>query len=922
MRRPTSALLALLLLTSLAAAPRAQSPQAVDRSLIEQFATGDDDARLAWLRAHADIGSAALRQGLQQLATAQRTAGDLAAVARTYQAMVFVAQHERDVTAEITALLGLGALEGTRSDFAKATEYLDRALNLSVSTKYLAGQQQALNSRGTIRRRVGDYDGAFQSHFASLELARQMNDPLAIARVYNNIGIDYNETGLGARAIEYYSQSLALKEQNNATPLERTTTLSNMGGVYAGQGDYPTAIEYFRRAFSTIEPTGQVDPIATVTSNLAQLYSSMYDYPTARRYASQARTLAEKVEDPSRVATALYLMAEMDRDEGKLDEAEAGHRRALELREASGDRLGLVESLTEMAILSSTLKRSDEALAFGQRAVQLATESRLINQLWKAEVVVGQAHASQGHDDEARQWYQRAIENIEHLRQLAAGGEQSRQQYMAERIGPYYGLAALDVKAGRPFQALADIDRARARALVDILSNGRMPVAGASESERAEEARLTQMINAAAGAADAEARRREPDAKRIAALDATLSQSRLERDRLWARLYARAPALQFARGNTGDITGERVAQLLPAGTALVTFVLDGDTPWVYLATGASGQPRVRAVPLTTSTSALQALGDRFARQIAARDLGFSGTARQLYSALFGGIDAELASAKQVILIPDGALWQVPFQALQTPRGRFFIEEHAVSYTPSIAALAALEERRRTRTAPAPFLVALGDPALANAADVAGANAQRSTPIVRLPEAAREVRSLGQLYGRARSAVLIDRDASESALRQLVGRASVLHVATHGILDDINPMYSRLLLTPGSGDATNHLADGRVEAWEMLDMNITADVAVLSACQTAKGGVGFGEGVIGLSWSLFAAGASTAVVSQWEVDSANTTNLMIAFHRELLKAQSRAGSAPGALRQAAMTLINQPASRHPFYWAGFISVGAR
>jgi len=117
-------------------------------------------------------------------------------------------------------------------------------------------------------------------------------------------------------------------------------------------------------------------------------------------------------------------------------------------------------------------------------------------------------------------------------------------------------------------------------------------------------------------------------------------------------------------------------------------------------------------------------------------------------------------------------------------------------------------------------------------------------------------------------------------------------------------------------------DGRLEAWELLDLDINADVAVLSACQTASGLIGGGEGVVGHSWALFAAGASTAVVSQWEVDSASTTSLMLDFHQRLLDRKPGVTTTSDALRQAAVHLMKDPRFRHPFYWAGFIVMGAR
>ncbi|MBP8274632.1 MAG: CHAT domain-containing protein, partial [Acidobacteria bacterium] len=403
---------------------------------------------------------------------------------------------------------------------------------------------------------------------------------------------------------------------------------------------------------------------------------------------------------------------------------------------------------------------------------------------------------------------------------------------------------------------------------------------------------------------------------------------RITRDAYLGELYNAQPELKFARGNTPELTRERLAAVLTPGTAIVTFVFEHRHAWVYVATrGADGAPRVTTMALTLPSGQLISLAERFAEQIAARDLGFADNARALYDGLLGDADSLLAGVSHVIVIPDGPLWQVPFQALRTPRGKFMIEEHAVSYTPSIAALSALDARRERRSAAAPYLLALGDPdtAISTPPATPGAASARGGS-QRLPEAAREVRSLGQLYGASKSAIFVAADARESILREQVARASVLHVATHGVLDDRNPMYSHLLLSPGdkSGkiDPGEHTTDGRLEAWEVLDMGITADLAVLSACKTARGGNAWGEGVIGLSWSLFASGASTTVVSQWEVDSSSTTALMIAFHRRRLSTGAKAGGVPEALRQAALELLKNPAHRHPFYWAGFISIGAK
>jgi len=306
------------------------------------------------------------------------------------------------------------------------------------------------------------------------------------------------------------------------------------------------------------------------------------------------------------------------------------------------------------------------------------------------------------------------------------------------------------------------------------------------------------------------------------------------------------------------------------------------------------------IPVTRDDIASRARA--FNAQLARRDLGFTPAARALYDTLLGAADARLRAAARLVIVPDGALWDVPFQALVTPRGGFLIEERVVSYSPSVTTLARLEERRRARASGDARLVAIGNPA--------------GVPRT-LPEAAREVRSIAAMYGRD-SRLFVGADATEERLRQTAPGADVLHVATHGELAPSSPMYSYVAL--GRTGDVDLSRDGRVEAWELANMPLKARLVVLSACETALGSSGAGEGVVGLSWSLFAAGAATTAVSLWRVDSASTTELMLAFHRALLDRRRAAGPAD-AMQTAAKTLLASPRYRHPFYWAGFVVIGA-
>src|SRR4029078_1361364 len=144
-----------------------------------------------------------------------------------------------------------------------------------------------------------------------------------------------------------------------------------------------------------------------------------------------------------------------------------------------------------------------------------------------------------------------------------------------------------------------------------------------------------------------------------------------------------------------------------------------------------------------------------------------------------------------------------------------------------------------------------------------------------------------------------------------GHASILHFTTHGTLNNAAPMYSYLTLAEGGPKD-----DGLLEAWELMQLDLKADLAVLSACETARGRIGGGEGVIGLSWGLVLAGSPTTVVRQSKGESSSTTELMMAFHRNLKTGASKSES----MRQAALKLIADKKYHHPYYWSGFIVVG--
>lgn len=922
MRAAATALLVLLLVAPARTqeSNRAQTPPAVDRALVIRFVEAGEAQRRTLITDHPEILSAPFRESLAVLGNAQKNNGDLDAAEICFRALLFVALEHHFEPSEAIAYNNLGSVYGIRGDLDTAADFLRRAMAIGERTNNIKDVQAAWGNLGIIQRKRGDLDLAEASMRRALAMAQSNNDKGLEAKTLNNLGLVYRDRGDAASAQKYYLLSLKLKEEINAPPREMGTTLTNLGGIFDDQGDYAQALHYYMRGYDLMMGAGVPDAsIGPTLNNLGHLYSQLGRNDEAREFYTRALAATEKAGERGIQGTLLYNFGTLAEAEKNFDESESLQLRALALREEVGDRRALAESLSGLAHLMDARSRPAEGLPFALRAVSLAEQSGLLNELWKAQFAEAHLRDVMGDAAGAAAAYAASIATIEKIRSAAAGGDAGRRDYLAELVGPYYGLATLKAKNGDGWGALQVMEQSRARALIDIVTSGRQATRNMTPAQRERERAILQTITVVSDAVDTESRKSRPNAAKLKDLQAQLSKARVDHDVVTAELYAQSPDLGFARGVAPAITRDDLAALLSPSVAVVSYVFDRDAVWAYIVRRRDSGVEVTTKRLSADRIELRHKSETFAKQIAARDLGFGALAHELYASLIRPIEPSIAGASHLIVIPDGPLWSVPFQALMSGRGRFLIEDHALSYTPSLSALDVLERRRASRPVRAPFVLALGDPAVSSA----GAASSRSDG-GRLPEAAREVQEVGKLYGASRSRILTDAAASEAALRANLNAATIVHLATHGVLDDTNPMYSRLLLNSG-GDAStaDHATDGRLEAWEILDLGFNADLAVLSACDTARGGFGWGEGVIGLSWSLFAAGASTAIVSEWQVDSSSTTRLMIAFHRQLQKAgKTERPDSAAALRTAAMQLLSLPASRHPFYWAGFIAVGAK
>jgi CHAT domain-containing protein len=262
------------------------------------------------------------------------------------------------------------------------------------------------------------------------------------------------------------------------------------------------------------------------------------------------------------------------------------------------------------------------------------------------------------------------------------------------------------------------------------------------------------------------------------------------------------------------------------------------------------------------------------------------------------------------------LWDLPFQALMDEKGKYLVEKAAISYAPSLTALREMKKRAADAEAPPDAeLLAFGNPIVGKSTRESVQRVFMDESLEPIPEAERLVNELAKMYGPKQSKVFTGASARESVAKAEAPKYRIVQFATHGILNNMSPMYSHLVMAQDEKDPNE---DGLLEAWELKDLDLKADMVILTACETARGKISNGEGVIGMTWAAFIAGAPTTVASQWKVESSSTTELMLEFHRQLRN--KKPISKAEALRRASLKIMKMPKYRHPSYWAGWVMVG--
>ena len=934
----------------------------------------NDMERSSLLEQEKELAAPALVQALIRNGQGLRTKGELDQALRAFQIARALAEQIGDARGASNALLNLGVIHNMQGDHKQAMDFFEKSLQVAESL----GDQNMILTRqmniATVYASQLEFPKALELFKKCLAIAENLGNKNLQFSIYMNMAHIDRIRGRNESAVEMYLKALDIFHSEGFHPTGgdnsgAASAFEGIATVYLGQQNNSLAMEYFQKCLTALGPEGEKATLRNALTGIGHLYQMQGDLPQALSYFQKAFELSEKMGDKAGIAGSLEGMGSVERERGHYEAAIAYFQKSMPIAESLGEKgnsaslwldiatvqdmqgrpsdaaetlknaLSLAESseiqdhlaaiLIAAAAVTNERKNFADALPLAQRAWEMGTRMGSLDRIWEAKENEGVAYQGLGQGEQALKSFQESIVAVEQLRNQVAGSEEQRQGILSERLTPYFDMVELLEAQNRSSEAFAYAERAKGRVLLDVLQGGRVSVSKAmTADEKDREQQIQAELVSLNRQVEQENAQKPSDTTHLEELKRRRDSARLQYNDFLNSLYVVHPELRTQRGQTQPITVEEAARLLPdSKTAFLEFVTCQEKTYLFVLTrtGAEnqGSPLLKVYTIQIKRRELGQQAEAFRKELGQRDLTFRRVSHELFDLLLRPAQPQLAGRNALIIVPDGPLWNLPFQAVLQDNSRYLLEDYAVAYAPSLTVLHEMmrsHHRNEPKSvAPSSTLLAMADPVLGKETLTRTAVTYRDEALGPLPEADREVKALRLLYGGEQSEIYIGAEAREDRFKTEAGRFRVLHLATHGVFDDSSPMYSNVLLASDEGGRE----DGILEAWEIMQMDLKADLVVLSACETARGRVSAGEGVIGLTWAFFVAGVPTTVVSQWKVESASTAKLMLGFHRTLKARESRVNSAfatARALQHAELQLLHDPQYSHPFYWAGFVVMG--
>lgn len=843
-------------------------------------------------------------------------------------------------------------------DYNTALINVRNAINLDSADNNLTGRIRDYRHEGKIFIYMGSYQKGIASVEKSLALSERIEQSLknvnrlVVADNYLVLAQLYSVMGRLEKALDYSNKAISLFRQAGDRRGEMESYLT-LGSVYSDLGDLVAAQILTEQSISIADDLGM--GTARHYQMLSAINSSLGKYEEAVRCQEKALLDAGKFRILGQIIWANIGMGDIYRDLGDLNNAERYYNQARKIKDTASVKTGSLQasldlrsgdiarageyyllegSQTGTAIsslrLSEMLLRKgspDSALIFlnqaekmfrnsgniqGRANVQLLMGEVMIDKgeniramnlldsakmatdfpetVWQAWYHLGRMYESLRQDEKALESYRSSVAVIEKIRGNLTIDE-FRSIYLDNKRQVYDRLINLLLKNNQPVEALRVSEQARARAFYDILSSRKINFRGSvsgdliamEQEKRIEIQKLYKLIQKGTGASGEAISEGSSDLKQVRN---TLSEVKKEYDELIKKIKQDNPSYAEIV-NAEPVKLAEIQSRIDTGTAILEYWISDRNLNVWMITHSDAITR----SVTVTDDELNSLIERARKYIESNssDETFKSLG-ELYQLLIAPVERELSLLKNIIIIPNQSLHFLPFQALINKKGEYLVQNFNIAYAPSASVFIICNDRL-VKTGSRFMGMALSDVSVGNNAG--------------LPGTGDELKKILPLFPDNISAFGLQ--CTETFARKNSSGCNFLHFATHGSYNYKQPLYSFLLFPPEGDD------DGRLNVYEVFEMNLNAKLVTLSACETGLGNITRGDELTGLSRAFLFAGSSSVIVSLWSVADYPTAMLMMNFYAYLKDHPM----------QEALTLAQRDVIKQypqPVYWAPFVLIG--
>lgn len=780
-------------------------------------------------------------------------------------------------------------------DFEKFSSLNGKALQIARSVNNRREMGKCLNNLILYHWKCSDYSQALSCGQEALGIARIHQDKNGEASILNNMAVIYKELGSYEKSLDYLREALKIDRQLGSD-IDVAKDLNNIGinfrlkGLTLNKKTYLyKSLNYYKKSLKLIENRESLLEVKLL-NNIGNLHYYLKNNNIALEYFQKAFQNARKIQDKEIKGMLLNNLGNVHLHLGRLGEAEK----------------------------------------FFTRAIEWAREIKGKNILWEAYYGLGKCYQEMGSPSSALHNYKKAVSVVEGVSSriffdvYKAGFVRNKVKIYEQMLDLLYKQYSRNPSPELTGEIFRIVEKAKARAFLENLSEARVDPFGRLKPEmRKRERELSSLISSITHKLS------DPSLKKEEREEMAKELSYLEEEylRFIREMRSESPQVADMILSQPFPLDEIQKQVLDRETVILEYFLGEKRSFVFLISSQN----CRLFPLPSRIEVVRSVRAFLKVLSDPPQEPFRGilAAQRLYREfLFPLREVNKKKMTQLVVVPDGVLYYLPFETLipggldEPSLSDCLVSRYQISYAPSSSSLRLLL-KRASRVSPAQALLAFGNP---HYSTFSTERKKKNSPaeilkelyqnqgfeISSLPFSKKEIHKISRYFPQRATQIFTGREAREEVVKSFpLQNYKVLHFACHGLLDEEFPYRSALVLSLYDPKGN----DGFLQVREIWNLKVKSDLVVLSACQTGRGKLEKGEGLLGLPRMFFYSGAQSVVCTLWKIGDRPTSRFMDFFYRFLEKGKRKAE----ALRLAKLRMLKTKYA-HPFFWAPFVLTG--